>query len=329
MATEDAEKGAGRWGSTRRRQRASPGASARSTPSGTVATPAPGSGPGVGTAGFWSPPRRVPRGGIRVMSRGLGWRQRRVVDLLSADEQARSEGLPLSALRPALGKDRSNARRAIDSLVGQGKAGWVTCPKTGERRLKLELWTCVAAVMNRAEAESCEPDPFEEAQEHRREVEAAVDAIRSEAAQKRRALQEAEALWEEPGRSLERRRYPGPNQLRVIAVLVRYADDPRLGLPVRAVRRIVCAGGAVEKANVLRAVRTLTRRGTLQRSKDGDRLRLTAWMIPWRWDYAQYALDPAQDDAKAEAVLEGFGEAAGVSRRGETPWLAKRFPEGR
>jgi hypothetical protein len=87
------------------------------------------------------------------VSRGHGRIQRRVVELLSADERARGEGLPLSALRPVLGPDRSNARRAIRSLIRRGDAEWVTDPETGERRLKLEFWLCVAAMMNREEAE--------------------------------------------------------------------------------------------------------------------------------------------------------------------------------
>lgn len=64
-------------------------------------------------------------------------------------------------------------------------------------------------------------------------------------------------------------------------------------------------------ANVFRAVRTLTRRGTLQRSKDGERLRLTEWRIPWSWDLAPHLVDPPLVDARAEAVLEGFGEPMG------------------
>jgi hypothetical protein len=87
------------------------------------------------------------------VSRGHGRIQRRVVALLAADERARGEGLPLCALRPVLGPDRSNARRAIRSLIRRGDAEWVTDPETGERRLKLEFWLCVAAMMNREEAE--------------------------------------------------------------------------------------------------------------------------------------------------------------------------------
>ncbi len=88
------------------------------------------------------------------MSRGHGRIQRRVVELLSADERARDAGLPLSALRPVLGPDRSNARRAIRSLIRRGDAEWVTHPETGERCLKLTFWTCVAAMMKREPPET-------------------------------------------------------------------------------------------------------------------------------------------------------------------------------
>ncbi len=250
---------------------------------------------------------------------------RAVVDRLSADQEARRIGLPLSALRPVLGPDKANAKRTVRSLLRRGDAEWVE-DEAGARCLKLNWLVCVSAMLKREPLDD-EPDPLEEAREHRREVEAAMDAIRLEEAEKRRVLREAEALWEEPGRSFERRRYPGPNQLRAIAVLVRYAPDPRLGLPGGAVRRIACAGEAGDMANVFRAIRALNHRGTLQRSKDGKRLRLTAWRIPWSWDLAPHLVDPPLNDAQAEAILEGFGEATGVSRKAMTPWLAKIFPE--
>ncbi len=83
------------------------------------------------------------------MSRGHGRNQRRAVELLSADERARSEGLPPAALRRALGLDRSNARRLVLSLIDRGDAEWVVDPQTGERRVKLSFWTSVAALLRR------------------------------------------------------------------------------------------------------------------------------------------------------------------------------------
>ncbi len=260
------------------------------------------------------------------MSRGHGRNQRRAVALLSADERARSEGLPPAVLRRALGLDRSNGRRLVLSLIERGDAEWVTDPEKGERRIKPSFWTCVAAQLKREPLDD-EPDPLEEALEHRRAVEEALHDIRAAEEEKRRARRETEALWEEPGRSFERRRSPGPNQLRVIASLVRYAPDPQMGLPGGAVRRIVSEAG--EKANALRAVRTLLRRGTLQRSKDGERLRLTEWRLPWRWGHAPHVVDPPLDDAKAEAVLEAFGEPAGCQVAHQPHGKRKYFPRGR
>ncbi len=248
---------------------------------------------------------------------------RAVVDRLSADEESRAEGLPLAALRPALGPDRSNGRRVIRSLIQRGAAEWVTDPDTGERRVKLEFWTGISAVLKREPMDD-EPDPLEEAREHRRQVEAALADIRAEEREKRRALAARESLWEEPGRPSSRRSSPGPNQLRVIGVLVRYADDPQMGLPRSVVRQIACVGG--EKANILRAVRDLTRRGTLQRSKDGERLRLTDWRTTsLLHQHVPLMVDPPLDDEKAEAVLAASGEPVGVSRKLEPPWLAEMF----
>ncbi len=253
-----------------------------------------------------------------------------MVDLLSASEKVRSEGLTLAELRPALGKDRSNAKRAVDSLIGRGDLERVTTnPETTEPpRYKLNWLACVAAML-KAEPLADEPDPLEEAREHWREVDAAVDEIRAWQGEKRRALAAREDLWEEPARPSSRPRPPGPNQNRVIGVLVRYASDPQMGLPEGAVRRIACAGEAVEKANVLRAIRSLIHSGLLQRSRDGEqRLRLAGWESAWwRWQATPYTLDPPLPDEKAEAVLETFGEPGGVSPQGSTPWLAKKIPE--
>ncbi len=250
---------------------------------------------------------------------------RAVVDRLSADEESRAKGLPLAALRPALGPDRSNGRRVIRSLIQRGAAEWVV-DEGGTRRVKLEFWTCVAAVLKREPMDD-EPDSIEEEREHRRQVEAALAEIRAEEREKRRALAARESLWEEPGRPSSRRSSPGPNQLRVIGVLVRYADDPQMGLPRSVVRQIACVGG--EKANILRAVRDLTRRGMLQKSKDGERLRLTDWRTTsLLHQHVPLLVDPPLDDEKAEATLAASGEPVGVSRKLEPPWLAKIFPSG-
>ncbi len=248
---------------------------------------------------------------------------RSVVDRLSADEEARRIGLPLAALRPVLGPDKANARRTVRSLLRRGAAEWTVDPETGEHRLKLEFWTCIAAVLKREPMDD-EPDPLEEAREHRRQVEAALADIRLEEREKRRALAARESLWEEPGRPSSRRSSPGPNQLRVIGALVRYADDPQMGLPRSVVRQIACVVG--EKANILRAIRDLTRRGMLQKSKDGARLRLTDWRTTsLLHQHVPLLVDPPLDDEKAEAMLAASGEPVMVSCSIQPPWLAEIF----
>ncbi len=257
------------------------------------------------------------------MSKGHGTRMRAVVDRLSVDEEARRIGLPLSALRPVLGPDKANARRTVRSLLRRGDAEWVE-DEAGTRRLKLHWLVCVSAMLKREPMED-EPDPIEEAREHRRQVEAALADIRAEEREKRRALASRESLWEEPGRPSSRRSSPGPNQLRIIGVLVRYADDPQMGLPRSVVRQIACVVG--EKANILRAIRDLTRRGTLQKSKDGERLRLTDWRTSLLIQHVPLLVDPPLDDEKAEAILVASGEPVRVSHRLDPPWLAKIFSE--
>ncbi len=74
---------------------------------------------------------------------------RAVLDRLCVDEATRAGGLPLAALRPALGPDRSNARRVIRSLIRRGAVEWMEDPETGERKLVLEMWTGISLVLRR------------------------------------------------------------------------------------------------------------------------------------------------------------------------------------
>ncbi len=90
------------------------------------------------------------------MSRGWGHKQRKVVERLAAAPW--EDGLSLSALRPVLGPDRSNARRVILSLLARGDAQWIKHPETGEDRLRLGFWTHLAAVFKR-ERYFDEPEP--------------------------------------------------------------------------------------------------------------------------------------------------------------------------
>lgn len=231
------------------------------------------------------------------------------MEFLAVDQERREEGVPFRALRPVLGGDRSNARRVVRSLIRRGAVELVKDPETGESRLKLTFMTAAAALWR--QGGSYDDEAKQKEREWRRELDEAMAFVRAEHEERRRVHCEIEATWDEPGRSKQRRRSPGPNQLRVIAVLVRYAEDPQLGLPRGAVARI--AQGSGEKANTLRAVRTLIRGGTLQQSKDGRRLRITYWRTTWLWGYVPDMVEPPLDDVKAEAVLESFGESGGVA----------------
>ena len=225
--------------------------------------------------------------------------QRRILLVL---QEADGGLLPFEVRRKLGACDSSNVRRAIRDLIDRNLV------ERDQGRLALTFWEGMrAAYLLHGPYEVS--DPLKEIREFRSEMEAAMAVIREQHEEERRAIREREALWEEPERTLERRRQPGLNQLRVVVTLVRYAGDPQLGLPKGAVRRI--AGG--EKANMLRAIRSLLRRGTLQQSKDGERLRFTTWKTSLLWDWVPYAVSPPLDDANARVVLEDFGESGGVA----------------
>lgn len=228
------------------------------------------------------------------MSRGLGIKQREIMAALGETES----GLFPFEIRERIGsRDRPSTRKSIRSLEGRGLV-----ELENDGRIHLTFWGKLwLAFQNLPD----EPDPVKEWRRERRER---VAALRSEIEEGHRRYLEEEARWEQPEPTYERRRWPGPNQLRVIAVLVRYAQDPQRGLPRVGVRRI--AGG--EKANILRAMRTLIKRGTLQESKDGERLRLRPSFDSFLWDIiAPDLIDPPLNDKRAEVVLEELGELSG------------------
>lgn len=234
------------------------------------------------------------------MSRGLGGLQRRILFVL----EGAGEGLLPSEIRRELGSpDRSNTRRAVRGLIARGLV------EEDHGRLTLTFWGGVRAGFLKEPYYEV-PDPLEEEREWRRGLDAAMAVVRAKNEERRRVHREIEDLWDQFVYPFERRSSWGSNQLRVIAVLVRYAEDPQLGLPKGAVWRIV--QGPCERANMLRAVRTLTRRGVLQQSKDGKRLRIAHWQAAsLLWYYIPDVVEPPLDDAKALAILESFGEHAG------------------
>lgn len=231
------------------------------------------------------------------MSRGLGTKQREIMATLGETE---SSLFPFEIRERIGSSDRPSIRKSIRSLEGRGL---VELEDDGRVHLTFrgKLWLSLQNLPD-------EPDPVDEMRRDRREFEATLAALRGEREEEHRRYLEEEARWKRPAPVYERRRWPeGANQLRVIAVLVRYAQDPHWGLPRVSVRRI--AGG--EKANILRAMRTLIRRGTLQESKDGERLRLRPSLDSFLWDIAPDLIDPPLNDKRAKVVLQELGELPG------------------
>jgi DNA-binding MarR family transcriptional regulator len=207
------------------------------------------------------------------VSRGLGSLQRRICESLAAAE---GHELPLRELRRRLGEpDRSNLRRAIRgllerSLVEESHSG------RSSRGGRLALTSSGLLRMR-------PPPPVHLVYRPRM-------SIRARLREELRALQEARE--EEESRRLEtkataspaagpssvdhehiarRGRSPGHIQRSVLYVLWKYADHVGEGLPVGALKAIV--GG--DRSNTRRAIRTLLRRGELEESEDGKRVRLS------------------------------------------------------
>jgi DNA-binding IclR family transcriptional regulator len=233
------------------------------------------------------------------VSRGLGRIQRGILEALNAGENREME---VRELRQRLGdRDRSNVRRGIRGLVGHGlvEEGEACC-------IRLTMKGAFVAYGLFSEQS---PDPREELRRINAEWDEFARVLREAQEERARLYQEQEAMWEKPEPRYERWRYPSKNQLRVIAVLVRYAANPQKGLPASAVRRIAGIG---DKSNARRAERTLLQRGTIQRSKDGERLRIAQAGDSILWSFAPNVVDPPLDDGRAQTLLEGSGEWAEV-----------------
>ena len=234
------------------------------------------------------------------MSRGLGKRQREIVLTLAGGDMS---GLPPSRIREMIGRhDRPNVRKSIRRLEERGIV------ERDGGLAKLTLWGALVAggLRWRAGRDARLEEESNREKELAEEFRAAVDAELEDI----RGRRKAEEGWEKPPPRYERRRSPSKNQRRLLAVLARYAADPQRGLPARAVREI---SDIPDKGNTTRAVRALTERAILQRSKDGNRLRIAAWRDPLLWRFASPTyIEPPLDDERAKQVLEGFGEWVGV-----------------
>lgn len=218
--------------------------------------------------------------------------QRRVCDTLNAAEGTE---LPLRELRRRLGEpDRSNLRRGIRGLL---KRGLVEESRSGEeRRVKLTFWGVVFAhplpkVPRRVSIHTKLKEEMRALKEAREE-------------ERRRLEAEAEAAegprWIGYEHRFVRRRFPGPTQTRILSVLWEYADPLDEGLPVTAVKAIV--GG--NRSNTRRAIRTLLLRGLLDKSEDGERIRLSySAALRFSWWFPPMPEEPI-DDERAREILK-------------------------
>jgi len=230
------------------------------------------------------------------MGRGLGSTQREVVLVLG--ETGNDGLLPREVRKRIVRNNRPNLRKSIRRLEERDLLEW-----SGERLRLTSRGRLVAVGLSPRD----EPDPLEEQRMRRREWDEFERWLRQKREEELHRWREEEDRWEKPG--YECWRFPSKNQLRVIAALVRHATDPQQGLPAPAVRKIASIG---DKSNARRAERALLARGTVQRSKDGKRLRIPSAHASHLWSFAPDVVDPPLDDAKAEAVLKGFGEWAEV-----------------
>ncbi len=78
--------------------------------------------------------------------------------------------------------------------------------------------------------------------QYRRVLDEAASELLARERESRRGHYQRERQWAEPGDDLKRHRRPGPHQLRILGVLVAYAEDQQMGLPTEAVRKIAAQG---------------------------------------------------------------------------------------
>jgi DNA-binding MarR family transcriptional regulator len=199
------------------------------------------------------------------VSRGLGPTQWRALKVL---EEYKNEGIPVREFKARMGTDRSNARRVIRGLMKRDFVEEID--PDGERRLRLTLRGRLRVAYPLTKKR---PSPLAEYRRERREIMRALT--------EKRARREAEATegpkWFRYEGRFTRRRYPGPMQRCVLAVLWEYADPVDEGLPLIAVKAIV--GG--DRSNTRRAIRTLLLRGEIEECEDGQRIRLAFGTALW------------------------------------------------
>jgi hypothetical protein len=126
--------------------------------------------------------------------------------------------------------------------------------------------------------------------------------------EERRMLDLEESRWISYEPHLERLRSLGPMQTRILSVLWKYSDPVKDGLPVTAVKAIV--GG--NRSNTRRAIRTLLLRGLLEKSEDGERIRLSSFAalsLDIKNFWQSSSDETLEDDERAMEILRTHGDA--------------------
>jgi len=230
------------------------------------------------------------------MGRGLGPVQRRLLDVLH--EEPANEGMPVRKLKALARGERSNLRRGLRTLLQRRLVEEVEVE--GERVVRL-TFTGALRTMPHLEPE----DPFAvlKARRARWAKEARDRALRRERAREEARLQTIkEPAFDEYAPRIVRRRYPGPTQRTILAVLWEYADPLDSGLPISIVKAIVRDNLGTDRSNIRRAIRTLLLRKEIEESEDGEHIRLTEKTA--LWFHILPPISPAPIDEKSgKAIL--------------------------
>lgn len=230
------------------------------------------------------------------MSRGPGRVQRRILAVLY--EGAVNEGLSIEKLKARVGGDKSNLRRAIRRL---DQLGLIEEIAVGGKRFVRLTFRGALRRMSHLEPE----DPLAELKAHKARR---AEKARERALEKERAREEArletlkEPVCDEYAPRILRRRYPGPTQQTILALLWEFADPLDSGLPISIVKAIVRNNQGTDRSNIRRAIRTLLLRREIEESEDGEHIRLTEKTA--LWFRILPPISPAPIDAEsAKAIL--------------------------
>jgi hypothetical protein len=253
------------------------------------------------------------------VSRGLGSLQRGICESLAAAE---GHELPLRELRRRLGEpDRSNLRRAIRGLLersfveeshsGSSSGGGRRLALTSSGLLRMRPPPPVHPLYRSRMSIRVQLREALRALQEAREVEESQTKAAASASPVASASPAAGPSGGDHEHISRRGRSPGPNQRSVLYVLWKYADPVDEGLPVGTVKAIV--GG--DRSNTRRAIRTLLRRGELEESEDGKRVRLSRSAAFRFSSNSPPTLEHPPDEVRAAKILKARQDG-GPTRQG-------------